>query len=311
MVVWMNDQPLVPGKQYLIKHSTKVTNGTCSNLRYRVDVNTLHRQDAAELKMNEVGRCKITVTTPVAFDPYRKNRNTGAFIFIDRLTNNTVGAGMIIDRESTLGGFGADLWDVVDDEARRQGSKGSVTAEERKKKLGHGPATVLLTGLTGAGKSTIAYALERRLFDSGRSATVLDGERMRHGISKGLGFAAWERSENLRRSIEVAKVINDAGLVAICAFVAPDEAVRRKARDTVGPERFVEIHVTAPIEVCRKRDAEGMYAKADSGEIADFPGVSAPYEEPKSPDLRLETDKTSVDQCVDQIVSLLERRKII
>jgi bifunctional enzyme CysN/CysC len=311
MVVWMNDAALVPGKQYLIKHSTKVTNGSCSNLRYRVDVNTLHRQEASELKMNEVGRCKITLTTPISFDPYRKNRNTGAFIFIDRLTNNTVGAGMIIDRESTLGGFGADLWDVVDAETRQAGSSGSVTAEERKKRIGHGPATILLTGLTGAGKTSIAFALERRLFDSGRSATVLDGERMRHGISKGLGFAAWERSENLRRSIEVAKVVNDAGLIAICAFVAPDEAIRQKARDTVGRERFIEVHVTAPIEVCRKRDDQGMYAKADRGEIADFPGVSAPYEEPKSPDLRLETDKMTVEQCVDRIVSLLEQRKIV
>src|SRR6185503_4203448 len=132
MVVWMNDQPLAPGKQYLIKHATKVTNGTCANLRYRVDVNTLHRQDAAELKMNEVGRCKITLNTPIAFDAYRKNRNTGAFIFIDRLTNNTVGAGMIIDRESTLGGFGADLWDVVEAESRETQASGSVTAEERK-----------------------------------------------------------------------------------------------------------------------------------------------------------------------------------
>jgi len=311
MVVWMNDQALSPGKQYLIKHATKVATGTCANLRYRVDVNSLHRQETGELKMNEVGRCKITLTTPIAFDPYRKNRNTGAFIFVDRLTNNTVGAGMIIDRESTLGGFGADLWDVVDAESRETEASGSVTTEERKKRIGHGPATILLTGLTGTGKTTIAYALERRLFDSGRSAAVLDGERMRHGISKGLGFAAWERSENLRRSVEVAKVLNEAGLISICAFVAPDEAIRQKARDTVGRERFFEVHVTAPLEVCRKRDDQGMYAKADSGEIADFPGISAPYEAPKSPDLRLETDKLSVDQCVDQIVSLLERRKIV
>ena len=309
MVVWMNDQPLVPGKQYLVKHATKLTGGSCTALRYRVDVNTLHRQECGELKMNEVGRCKMTLSTPIAFDPYRKNRNTGAFIFIDRLTNNTVGAGMIIDRESTLGGFGADLWDVVEAEQTQAKSTGAVTFEERAKRAGHAPATILITGLTGSGKSEIAYALERRLFDAGRPVYVLDGKSMRHGISKGLGFAAWERSENLRRSIEVAKIMNDAGLTAICAFVAPDEPVRQKARDTVGRDRFIEVFLTAPEAVLRERDKDGMYAKADRGEIAEFPGVSAPYDPPQSPDLTLETHKLSVSECVDRIVALLEKRK--
>jgi len=312
MVVWLNDQPLTPGKQYLVKHATKLTGGSCTALRYRVDVNTLHRQDAAELKMNEVGRCKMTLSTPIAFDPYRKNRNTGAFVFIDRLTNNTVGAGMIIDRESTLGGFGADLWDVVDAEAKQsQVADGRVTAEERQQRAGHPPATVLITGLTGSGKSEVAYALERRLFEMGRGVAVLDGATMRHGVSKGLGYTARERSENLRRSIEVAKIINDAGLLCICAFVAPEEAIRQKARDVVGKQRFVEVFLTAPAEVLRKRDTKGMYAKADGGEIAEFPGVSAPYDEPTTADLKLETDKLSVTQCVDEIVALLERRKFV
>ncbi|MGC3966249.1 MAG: sulfate adenylyltransferase subunit CysN [Pirellulales bacterium] len=311
MVVWMSEQALAPGKQYLVKHAAKVAQGSCEALRYRVDVNTLHRQDAAELKMNEVGRCKITLTSPIAFDPYRKNRNTGAFIFIDRLTNNTVGAGMIIDRESTLGGFGADLWDVVEAENRKPESVEAVDHAERTTRAGHGAATILLTGLTGAGKSTTAYALERRLFDAQKNVYVLDGENMRHGISKGLGFSAWERSENLRRSIEVAKILNDAGLISICAFLAPDEAIRDKAKETVGAERFVEVYLKAPADVLRKRDPSGMYAKADSGEIAEFPGVSAKYDEPKSPDLVLETDKLTTAQCVDQIVALLERRKLI
>jgi bifunctional enzyme CysN/CysC len=310
MVVWMNDKPLVPGTQYLVKHATKLTTGGCTALRYRVDVNTLHRQDAAELKMNEVGRCKMTLSTPIAFDPYRKNRNTGAFIFIDRITNNTVGAGMIIDRESTLGGFGADLWDVVEAEQQQTKATGAVTADERKARSGHAPATILLTGLTGTGKSEIAYALERRLFDAGRPVYVLDGKRMRHGISKGLGFSAWERSENLRRSIEVARLMNDAGLTCICAFVAPDEPVRQKARDTVGADHFVEVYLTAPMNVLRERDKEGMYAKADSGEITEFPGVSAPYDPPITADLTLETHKLSVSECVDRIVGLLERRKL-
>jgi bifunctional enzyme CysN/CysC len=311
MVVWLNDKSLVPGTQYLIKHATKLTQGQCGALRYRVDVNSLHRQEAAELKMNEVGRCKITLNTPIAFDPYRKNRNTGAFVFIDRLTNNTVGAGMIIDRESTLGGFGADLWDVVEAESKTAQTAGSVTTDERKKRSGHGAATILITGLTGTGKTAIAHALERRLFDAGKTVYVLDGKRMRHGISKGLGYSAWERSENLRRSIEVAKLMNDAGLISICAFVAPDADVREKAKQTVGAEKFVEIFVTAPMETLRKRDADGMYAKADAGEIAEYPGVSAPYEAPKNPDLTLETDQLDVAACVDRIVTLLEKRKLI
>lgn len=310
MVVWMNDKPLTPGTQYLIKHATKLTTGNCSALRYRVDVNTLHRQDCGELKMNEVGRCKMTLSTPIVFDPYRKNRNTGAFIFIDRITNNTVGAGMIIDRESTLGGFGADLWDVVDAEQKQSKATGAVSFDERKARAGHTPATVLLTGLTGTGKSEIAFALERRLFDAGKPVYVLDGKRMRHGISKGLGFSAWERSENLRRSIEVAKLMNDAGLTCICAFVAPDEPVRQKARDTVGKDHFVEVFLTAPMETLRSRDKDGMYAKADSGEIAEFPGVSAPYDAPTTADLTLETHKLSVSECVDRIVTLLEKRKL-
>ena len=311
MVVWMIDQPLAPGKQYLIKQATKVAQGTCEVMRYRVDVNSLHRQEAPELKMNEVGRCKITLTSPVAFDPYRKNRNTGAFIFIDRLTNATVGAGMIIDRESTLSGFGADLWDVVEAENRKPQSVHPVELAERTTRAGHNSTTILLTGLTGAGKSTTAYALERRLFDADKNVYVLDGENMRHGISKGLGFSAWERSENLRRSIEVAKILNDAGVISICAFLAPDQAIRDKARETVGGDRFLEVYLKAPVDVLRKRDSAGMYAKADSGEIAEFPGVSAKYEEPKNPDLTLETDKLTTAQCVDQIIALLERRKLI
>ncbi|MCE9603592.1 MAG: sulfate adenylyltransferase subunit CysN [Planctomycetia bacterium] len=311
MVVWMNDQALTPGKQYSIKHATKSTAGTCAVLRYRVDVNSLHRQDAAELKMNEVGRCKITLSSPIAFDPYRKNHSTGAFIFIDRMTNNTVGAGMIVDRDGSIGGFGADLWDVVDAEERKHIGVDSVSHDERKARTGVEPVTVLLTGLTGAGKTSIAYALERRLFDAHKAAYVLDGETMRQGISKGLGFSGWERSENLRRSIEVAKVVNDAGLICICAFLAPDETIRAKARDVVGKARFLEIYLKAPLEVLRKRDTAGMYAKADSGEIAEFPGVSAPYDEPKQPDLTLETDSLTVAHCVDRIMALLERRKFI
>jgi bifunctional enzyme CysN/CysC len=170
---------------------------------------------------------------------------------------------------------------------------------------------VLLTGLTGSGKTTLARAVERRLFDMGRAVAVLDGQSMRLGISRDLGFSADERSENLRRSVEVARLFNDAGLLVLAAFVAPDEAVRRKAAERVGRERFLVVHLAAPADVCRARDAEGHYALADSGEIANFPGVSAPYEPPASPDLVLPTHEWPVGRCVDAVLRLLEDRGVL
>jgi bifunctional enzyme CysN/CysC len=311
MVVWMAAEPMVPGKQYLVKHSTKVVLGAASTLRYRVDVNTLHRQDAPVLNMNEVGRVTMTLNQPIAFDPYRKNRATGAFIFVDRLTNNTVGAGMIIDRESSTRGVVQDHWGSENREEGLHGRPSQVTSEERKARFGQQPTTILLTGLTGAGKTTIAYALERRLFEAGRAACVLDGQNMRLGISKDLGFSATDRSENLRRSVEVAKLMNDAGLICICAFLAPSDSVRQKAREAIGAERFLEIYLSAPLDVCRKRDTEGMYAKADAGKIMEFPGVSAPYDVPKAPDLTLPTHEWPIEECVHKIMHLLEERKLI
>ena len=311
MVVWMAEQPLVPGKQYLIKHTTKVVTGAVSTLRYRVDVNTLHRQDAPALNMNEVGRCTLTVNQPLAFDPYSKNRLTGAFIFIDRLTNNTVGAGMIIDREANRAGYVEDNWAKEPQGEHLHGQFSHVSAEERQGRFGQKPTTILFTGLTGAGKSTLAYALERRLFETGRAAFVLDGQNMRLGISRDLGFSAGERSENLRRSAEMARLMNEAGLICILAFLAPSEAVRQKAREVVGAERFLEVYLSAPVEVCRQRDDDGMYAKADAGEISDFPGVSAPYDVPQSPDLILPTHELPIDACVAKIMQLLEARQIV
>jgi bifunctional enzyme CysN/CysC len=311
MIVWMAEQPLVPGKLYLIKQTTKTALASISTLRYRVDVNTLHRQDAPALQMNEVGRATVTVNQPLAFDPYRRNRATGAFILIDRLTNGTVGAGMIIDREQTSGLLGQDHWSDAPQTAGEARQSSQVSSQEREARFGQKPMTLLLTGLTGAGKSTIAYALERRLFGMGRAVAVLDGERMRHGISKDLGFSAAERSENLRRSIEVARLMNDAGLICVCAFLAPSAEVRQKAREAVGEDRYVEVYLDAPLNVLRRRDKSGMYAKADSGEISDFPGVSATYEAPTSPDLRLATHEMTVEACVDRIVALMESRGAI
>lgn len=309
MVVWMAEEPMVPGKSYLFKQTSKQTPAQIGTLRYQIDVNTLHRKDAPTLALNEIGRCSLTLNQPICFDAYRRNRTTGAFILIDRLTNGTVGAGMILDRATNEGRH--DHWDDEPATTGLHGERSNVTGDERQARFGQKPATVLLTGLTGAGKSTLAYALERRLFDEGRAVVVLDGQNMRRGISKDLGFTADERSENLRRSAEVAKLFNDAGIIVLAAFVAPDEAVRQKAAAAIGRERFLVVHLDCPLEVCRQRDSEGHYKLADSGEIANFPGVSAPYEPPVKPDLVLKTDSLSVSQCVENIIALLEARSAL
>jgi len=307
-IVWMSEEPMVPGKSYWFKQTTKLTPGTISTLRYQIDVNTLHRQDAPTLKLNEIGRCAVSLSQPICFDGYRRNRATGAFIVIDRVSNGTVAAGMILDRSTAEDRH--DHWDDAPATASLHGERSNVTAEERHARYGQKPVTVLLTGLTGSGKTTLAYALERRLFDQGRTAVVLDGQNMRRGISKDLGFTADERSENLRRSAEVAKLFNDAGMIVLAAFVAPDEAVRQKAAATIGKDRFLVVHLSAPIDVCRQRDSEGHYQLADSGDMPLFPGVSSPYQPPPAPDLVLQTDKLPVDQCVERILELLKSRSV-
>ena len=315
-VVWMAEEPLVPGKEYLFKQTTKVVPGKVSALRYRVDINTLHREPAPTLALNEIGRCGITLNTPVAFDAYRRNRATGGFIMIDRLTNATVAAGMILDREPedgrspTRAGGLIDHWG--DEPAVAEQAVGSgVTAEERAARFGQQPVTVLFTGLPGSGKTSLARAVERRLFDSGHAATVLDGTAMRQGISRDLGFSAAERSENLRRSVEVARLFNDAGIICLAAFVAPDAAVREKAADRVGRERFLVVHVAAPVEICRQRDTSGGYAKADAGAITDFPGVTAPYEPPVNPDLVIPSHEWPLARSVEAVLGLLESRGVL
>ena len=305
-IVWMTDEPLAPGKQYWFKQGTKTAAGSISNLRYRIDVNTLHREDAPALALNEIGRCLVRLNQPIAFDDYRRNKGTGAFIIIDRMTNVTVGAGMILNRAAA----GADdAWEAEAD-ANLQTENSQVTAAERAGRFGQRPATVLLTGLTGAGKTTLAYALERKLFDMGRAVCVLDGQNMRQGLSRDLGFDGADRSENLRRSAEASKLLNDAGLICLAAVLAPEEATRQRAAEVIGREQFLVVHLDAPVEVCRTRDQEGLYAKADAGEIANFPGVSAPYEAPAKPDLVLDTAKLPVDECVKQVIALLNERKI-
>ena len=317
MIVWMAEEPLVPGKEYLFKQTTKVVPGKVAAIRYRININSLHREPAPVLGLNEIGRCGITLTTPIAFDAYRRNRTTGGFIMIDRLTNATVAAGMILDREPTDGrpatedGGRISHWDAEPAVAEQEVAAGEVMAAERAARFGQEPVTVLMTGLPGAGKTSLARAVERRLFDAGHAVTVLDGTGMRQGISRDLGFSADERSENLRRSAEVARLFNEAGIICLAAFVAPDAAVREKVADRIGRERFLVVHLAAPLEVCRERDTSGGYARADAGEIADFPGVTAPYEPPAAPDLVIPTHEWPLTQSVDAVLALLEQRGVL
>ena len=304
MVVWMAEQPLVPGRTYTLKHATRQVTAEVSSFRYGVEVNTLEHRTIARLALNEVGHVQFSLTQALACDPYRTNAATGAFILIDRLTNNTVGAGMILEAGS---GRPGDVW-AAEPAVRLKLRESLLTPGEREERYDQVPVTVLLVGLTGSGKSRIAYALERHLWDDGRAVTVLYGQNMRQGLNRDLGFTADDRSENLRRSAEVAKLMNDAGLITIAAFVAPHEAVREKAKQLIGRDRVLEVYCTAPMETLRARDQSGAYRLADEGKIAQMPGVTATFEEPKSPDLVLQTDQIGVEESVIRIVALMKSR---
>ena len=308
MLVWMGADAMVPGKTYLFKHTTQTVPGTIETLNYRVDVNTLHRSPAPSLELNEIGRVGITLTSPIYFDAYRRNRGTGAFIVVDRITNATVAAGMILDRTGD-----ADRDTVWDDEevSGTGGEIENVSAAERGARFGQKPATVLLTGLTGSGKTAIGRAVERKLFDGGRAVAMIDGEVLRRGLSRDLGYTATDRSENLRRAAHLADALCDAGLITIASFVSPAEDVRQKVAGVIGRERFFVVHVATPIEVCRSRDTKGQYAKADAGELTNFPGVTAEYEPPVAPELTLDASVDSVEQCADKVIAMLSQRGLV
>jgi len=301
---------MVPNKQYIIKHAARMVSGAVSNLRFLVDVNTLHRSAAECLELNEIGRCVVMLNQPIAHDPYTRNRATGSFILIDRLTNNTVGAGMILDRDPNRLIESPEKQVRVPRSRNVQPHAGSISAEQRAGRMGHESATVWLTGLPRSGKSTIAYELERRLFDAGFNSCVLDGENARLGFSKDLGFSADDRAENLRRAAEVARVLNDAGMICICAFVSPYRQSRHQAREIIGDQKYIEVYLSAPVDVCRVRDAE-LYARADSGEISEFSGVTAPYEKPDASDLTVPTHQIDLDESTERIIALLRAKGTI
>jgi bifunctional enzyme CysN/CysC len=307
MLVWMSHEPLELNKTYLVKHTTRTVNGAISMLRYRVDVNTLRRVEADGLKLNEIGRCELTLNKPIAFDPYQRNRATGAFILIDRLSNNTVAAGMIIDRERHERLIEGAATASPPRSTHVVARASLITPVERAARLGHGPATIWLTGLTGSGKTSIAYALERRLFDAGCACMVLDGENTRRGISKDLGFGPDDRAENTRRAAEIATLLNDAGQIVLCAFLSPTQESREVARRIVGPERFLEIYLSAPVEVCRQRRSD-LYRLAEEGQVEQFTGLTSPYEPPVHPELTLPTHELPIEACVERILDLLTAR---
>ena len=308
-VVWMHETPLAAGKSYLLKSTTNTVPAVIDSVRYRFDINTLHRQNAGGLELNEIGRVAVTVHRPLPYDSYARNRGTGGFVLVDRVTNATVGAGMILDRHPASQSVDEERVERIrSTNVHRHG--GTVTAAARTKRLGHQACTVWLTGLPKSGKSTIAYALEQTLFDMGCAVHVLDGDNMRLGVSRDLGFGATDRAENVRRAAGIARICNDAGLITIAAFVSPLKADRERAKEQIGAGRFVEVHVCAPLDVCEARDTEGLYARARKGEIADFSGVTAPYEPPDEADLLLPSNEMTVDRAVARVVNALKQRDV-
>ena len=305
MCIWMHDEPLRCDIPYLIKHTTQTVRGQCAGLNYRIDPNTLHRQPAQTLHLNEIGRLRLRLFNPLLCDEYERNRQTGGFVIIDPVHHFTVAAGLIIDRTH---GYDAPQVSIKSRHIVKQ--DGTVTAEERASLLRQTPVTLWLTGLSGAGKSTLAYALEQRLIAAGHPCVVLDGDNVRHGLNRNLGFSPEDRQENIRRVAEVAKLFNEAGLIVITSFISPYRQDRASAREIIGSHRFVEVLVDAPLAACEQRDVKGLYAKARAGEIPEFTGISAPYETPENPELRLDTAYNDVETLVETLWEYLTSRKV-
>ncbi|HXF63703.1 MAG TPA: sulfate adenylyltransferase subunit CysN [Caldilineaceae bacterium] len=307
---WMSEEPLNPAGTYILQHTTRQVRALISELNYRIDVDTLHREPAHTLELNEIGRVRITTTQPIFFDPYKLNRATGSFILIDPYTNVTVAAGMIRRRARSLD-------EVVTAQPERQKSANVVwegthiTREMRERRNGHRAAVLWFTGLSGSGKSTVARQLEKRLFELGCQTAYLDGDNVRHGLNGDLGFSPADRKENIRRVAEVARLAFEHGNIALCTFISPFKADRDFARSLLPDGRFIEVYVKCDPEVCKRRDPKGLYAKALRGEIPDFTGVSSPYEEPDRPDILVETDVQSVEDIVEIILQELNRRGLL
>jgi len=313
MVVWMDERPLATGHAYFVKHGARTVRAACSGIVYRVDPDTLHRESAPQLLLNDIGRIRLTLFQPLCVDEYRKNHATGSFILIDAESNATVGAGMIIERHTAHDLVPAEPASTVSRDISWE--QGKVGEDERARLLGQRPLTIWLTGLSGSGKSTIACELERRLIDAGRACYVLDGDNLRHGLNRDLGFSAQNRKENIRRVAEVARLMNEAGLIVITAFISPYRDDRAAARGIIGAHRFVEAHLSTDLAACERRDPKGLYAKARRDQIPEFTGISAPYEAPENADIVLDTAAEDLETCVARLLEIalptearLERR---
>jgi bifunctional enzyme CysN/CysC len=291
-LVWMDDEAMLPGRPYLLKIGTQTVQATITEPKYRVNVNTLEHTAAKKLDLNEIGVCNLSLAKPIPFTPYTENRDLGGFILIDRLSNRTVGAGMLhfaLRRAENI------HWQATDvDKAARaalKSQKGRV---------------VWFTGLSGAGKSTIANLVEKRLHAAGRHTYLLDGDNVRHGLNRDLGFTEEDRVENIRRVAEVAKLMVDAGLIVLTAFISPFRAERRLARELMGEGEFVEVFVSTPLAEAEKRDVKGLYAKARAGQLKNFTGVDSPYEEPEHAEIVVDTTDLTAVEAAEAVVAWLD-----
>ncbi|WP_066684352.1 sulfate adenylyltransferase subunit CysN [Caulobacter sp. CCH9-E1] len=295
-VVWMDDEPLPPGRTYLLKIGARTVGASVTDIKHRVNVNTLEHTAAKRLELNEIGVCNLSLDQAIPFEPYADNRQMGGFILIDRLSNRTVGAGMInfaLRRADNIHWQHTDVTKVS--RAALKAQRGQV---------------VWLTGLSGAGKSTIANLVEKRLHALGRHTYLLDGDNVRHGLNKDLGFTEEDRVENIRRVAEVAKLMVDAGLIVLTAFISPFRAERQMARDILEPGEFIEVFVDTPLAVAEARDVKGLYKKARSGQLKNFTGVDSPYEAPESPELRIDTTAIDPVEAAERIVAWLEGQEV-
>ena len=296
-LIWMHQEPLLPGRPYLLKLGTQLATATVTSLRYKVNVNTLEHVAARTVGLNEIAVCNVGIDRPLTFDSYQENRDTGGFILINRLTNNTVGAGMLhfaLRRSHNI-----HMQHVDVDKAARATAKGQR------------PGVLWFTGLSGAGKSTIANLVEKKLHAMGRHTYLLDGDNIRHGLNKDLGFTEADRVENIRRVAEVSRLMVDAGLIVLTAFISPFRSERAMARNLLGGGEFIEVHVDTPLNVAEDRDVKGLYKKARRGEIANFTGITSPYEAPEAPELRVDTTLLNAEQAADAVISRMKQLGLI
>jgi bifunctional enzyme CysN/CysC len=296
-LVWLSEAPLLPGRGYLLKAGAQIVGATVTELKYRLDIDAMEHLAAKELHRNEIAFVNVATVDPIAFDPYEENSLTGGFVLLDRHSNATVAAGMIR--------FGLRR------AANTHFQSFGVTKTARARLNGQKPVMLWFTGLSGAGKSTIADSLERKLHALGKRTFVLDGDNVRHGLNRDLGFTEADRVENIRRVAEVAKLFVEAGLITIISFISPFRAEREMARELVGPDEFIEIFVDTPLEICERRDPKGLYRKARRGELRNFTGLDSPYERPESPELILDAFNERVEDLANQVMEFLQRRGML